>query len=211
MPTARFGIAILALAFVALTVGCQATDVLKISEFPEQQRPIGQTLSVVAWNAQKGNSERFRPDLARLIIVDRPDIVFLQEATADLLTTKRIGGYFASSWSYPWPNGKTIGLLTLSYVPPTRIQPLPSRHKEFFVTAPKLSLATVEGKLPPDPAEILDRGRLATNSAQLEVALPEQMRRLYDQLGNEQDRPTLAMFFDPAQVCLLYTSDAADE
>ena len=26
---------------------------------------------------------------------------------------------------------------------PTRIQPLPSKHKEFFITAPKLSLATV--------------------------------------------------------------------
>jgi endonuclease/exonuclease/phosphatase (EEP) superfamily protein YafD len=96
----------------------------------------------VSWNAQKGSDPQFKSDLSRLVIVDRPDFVFLQEARADLLTTKRIGGYFASSWSYPWPDGETIGLLTLSYVAPVRIQPVPSKHKEFFVTAPKLSLVT---------------------------------------------------------------------
>lgn len=59
-----------------------------------------------------------------------------------MLTTDHIGGYFASSWSYPWPNGKIIGLLTLSQVRPVRIQPMPSKYREFFITAPKLSLAT---------------------------------------------------------------------
>lgn len=96
----------------------------------------------MTWNAEKGGSAQFRPDLARLVITDAPDFVFLQEAQADLLTTKRIGGYFASSWRYPWPNGKVIGLMTLSNVPPIRIHPMPSKYKEFFVTAPKLSLAT---------------------------------------------------------------------
>jgi endonuclease/exonuclease/phosphatase (EEP) superfamily protein YafD len=132
----------IALCFIALIVSCQARNVVKVSEFPGQARPVGQSISIVTWNAQKGKSDRFKPDLARLVIEDNPDFVFLQEARANLLTTKRIGGYFASSWSYPWPNGKVIGLLTLSHVPPVRIQPMPSKHREFFVTAPKLSLAT---------------------------------------------------------------------
>ena len=130
------------LFLIVLTVSCQARDVIKISEFQEQNRPVPESIVIVSWNAQKGQSAQFKTDLSRLVIGERPDLVFLQEARADLLETKRIGGYFASSWSYPWPNGKTIGLLTLSYVPPVRIQPVPSKHKEFFITAPKLSLVT---------------------------------------------------------------------
>jgi len=129
-------------SLVVLTASCQARDVIKISEFPEQQRAVPASITIVNWNAQKGANPQFKSDLSRLVIASRPDFVFLQEARADLLQTKRIGGYFASSWSYPWPNGKTIGLLTLSYVPPTRIQPVPSNYKEFFITAPKLSLVT---------------------------------------------------------------------
>lgn len=129
-------------ALAALMTGCQAREVVKISEYPAEGRVVTNPITLVVWNAQKGGSERFEPDLARLVITEEPDLVLLQEARADLLTTKRIGGHFASSWSYPWPNGTVIGLLTLSNAPPSRIQPIPSRHKEFFVTAPKLSLAT---------------------------------------------------------------------
>jgi len=127
---------------IVLTASCQATDVVKISEFYGPGRKVPESISIVSWNAEKGADPRFKPDLARLVIMDQPDFVFLQEARADLLETERIGGYFASSWRYPGANGKTIGLLTLSHVPPTRIQPMPSKHKEFFITAPKLSLVT---------------------------------------------------------------------
>ncbi len=127
---------------IILTVSCQARDVIKISEFQEQDRPVPESISIVSWNAQKGASAQFKSDLSRLVIEDRPDFVFLQEARADLLDTKRLGGHFASSWTYPWPNGKTFGLMTLSYIPPVRIQPVPSKHREFFITAPKLSLVT---------------------------------------------------------------------
>lgn len=130
------------LVLTVLTVSCQARDVIKISEFQEQNRPVPESIVVVSWNVQKGQSAQFKTDLSRLVIAERPDFVFLQEARADLLETNRIGGYFASSWSYPWPNGKIIGLLTLSNVAPVRIQPLPSKHNEFFITAPKLSLVT---------------------------------------------------------------------
>ncbi len=131
-----------ALFLIILTVSCQARDVIKISEFPEQDRAVPESIAIVSWNAQKGAGPQFKSDLSRLVIGDRPDFVFLQEARADLLETKRIGGYFASSWSYPWPNGKTIGLLTLSYVPPARIQTVHSKYREFFVTAPNLSQVT---------------------------------------------------------------------
>lgn len=131
-----------ALLAIVLTASCQATDVVKISEFHGPNQEVPDSISIVSWNAEKGGDPRFRADLARLVIVDKPDFVFLQEARADLLDTKRIGGYFASSWRYPWENGKVIGLLTLSHVSPTRIQPMPSKHKEFFITAPKLSLVT---------------------------------------------------------------------
>ena len=131
-----------ALLVIVLTASCQATDVIKISEFYEPDRTVPDSISIVSWNAEKGADPHFKSDLSRLVITDKPDFVFLQEARADLLETKRIGGYFASSWRYPWPNGKTIGLLSLSHVPPARIQPMPSKHKEFFITAPKLSLVT---------------------------------------------------------------------
>ncbi len=131
-----------ALFLIALTASCQAREVIKISEFPQQDRPVSESISIVSWNAEKGGNPQFNSDLSRLIILDRPDFVFLQEARTDLLETKRIGGYFASSWSYPWLNGNVIGLLSLSYVPPVRVQPMPSKHREFFITAPKLSLVT---------------------------------------------------------------------
>ena len=133
---------IVALVIVALTASCQATEVIEVSEFREPHPSVPASIAIVTWNAQKGQGQHFKSDLSRLIVADRPDFVFIQEARADLVESDGIGGHFASSWSYPWPNGTTIGLLTLSYVPPVRIQPVPSRHREFFITAPKLSLVT---------------------------------------------------------------------
>lgn len=130
------------LVLAALMVACQAREVVEILKFPGQGRDVPETITIVSWNAEKGASPQFTGDLANLIITNRPDFVFVQEAQVDLLQTKRIGGHFAASWSYPWPDGKTIGLLTLSSVPPLQIQPMPSKHKEFFITAPKLSLIT---------------------------------------------------------------------
>lgn len=130
------------LVLATLVTACQSREVVQISEYTAEGRAVTNPITLVVWNAQKGGSERFEPDLARLVITEEPDLVLLQEARADLLTTKRIGGHFASSWSYPWPNGTVIGLLTLSNVPPSAVEPIPSRHREFFVTAPKLSLAT---------------------------------------------------------------------
>ncbi len=100
------------------------------------------TITVVNWNAQKGKNPQFASDLKLLLERERPDIVFIQEAKADFFEPEQMGGYFAEGWSYPWPGGKTVGVLTLSRVPPTRIEPVPTKHREFDVTAPKVSLVT---------------------------------------------------------------------
>ena len=42
-----------------------------------------------------------------------------------------MGGYFAKAWSYPWQDGQTIGVLTLSRVSPVRILPVPTKYREF--------------------------------------------------------------------------------
>jgi hypothetical protein len=84
------------LVAVALTVGCQATDVVGISEFPHDDRVVSGSITVVSWNAQRGSDPRFESDLSSLATANGPDFVFVQEARADVLTTKRIGGHFAS-------------------------------------------------------------------------------------------------------------------
>lgn len=125
-----------------LIAACRAPGISQIAEYPERERILPPSLSIVAWNAEKGGDPRFKSDLRTLIMEQQPDFVFLQEARANMLKTKQIGGHFAGSWKYPRPGGPTIGLLTLSRVPPGRIQPVPTRGREFLVTAPKLSLIT---------------------------------------------------------------------
>jgi len=121
---------------------CRATGITQVEDFPVNSPTLPGEISIVSWNVQKGADDRFRSDLAKLIASQLPDLIFLQEATADVLQSNQLGGYFAESWSYPWPNGKTIGMMTLSGAPPETIDPLPTRYREFFVTAPKLSLIT---------------------------------------------------------------------
>lgn len=131
----------LALVIVQLA-GCAQHGVVQISDFQARQRPMPESIVLVSWNVQKGGDPDFETDLVRMIIAEKPDLVFLQEARADLLKSNRIGGLFASSWSYPWPDGTTVGVLTLSHVAPVAVTPLRSRTREFFVTAPKMSLVT---------------------------------------------------------------------
>ena len=104
-------------------------------------------ITVVIWNCGKGRHPQFAGYMKFLLEQERPDIVFLQEASSDFFESEQMGGYFAEAWSYPWPGGKRAGVLTLSRVPPVRIEPVPARHGEFGGTAPKVSLVT-EYRLP---------------------------------------------------------------
>ena len=78
------------LVLATLVTACQSREVVQISEYTAEGRAVTNPITLVVWNAQKGGSERFEPDLARLVITEEPDLVLLQEARADLLTTKRI-------------------------------------------------------------------------------------------------------------------------
>jgi len=135
------------LILIYLTLSCRGGGVIQVSEFPEQKRSLPGTITLVNWNAQKFLNPQFTDDLQTLIERQKPDIVFLQESHADLLQMRQIGGYFAEGWSYPWPDGTTIGVLTLSKVAPDRVEPVPSKYREFSLAAPKLSLIT-EHSLP---------------------------------------------------------------
>ena len=130
------------LILVALTVACRGHGANQIAEFSGQDQILPAGITVVNWNAQKGQHPQFASDLKLLLEQEKPDIVFLQEAEPDFFKPEQMGGYFAEGWSYPWPGGKAVGVLTLSRVPAVRVQPVATKYREFGVTAPKVSLVT---------------------------------------------------------------------
>ena len=138
----NFTLRALLVILLALTISCRGKGATQIAEFSGQAQTLPASITVVNWNAQKGKHPQFAKDLKLLLEQEKPDIVFLQEAKADLFKPEQMGGYFAEGWSYPWPGGKTIGVQTLSRVPPVRIQSMPTRYREFGVTSPKVSLVT---------------------------------------------------------------------
>ena len=137
-----FGLRIFLFLLGALTASCRGEGTTQVAEFSDQPQTISTSITVVNWNAQKGKNSQIAKDLDLILEQEKPDIVFLQEAQADLFEPQHMGGYFAEGWSYPWPGGKTIGVLTLSRAPPVRILPVPTKYREFGVTAPKVSLVT---------------------------------------------------------------------
>ena len=138
----KYALKALLIILIALTISCRGQGAIRVAEFSGQSQILPATITVVNWNAQKGKTSQFAADLKLLLEREKPDLVFLQEATASLFKPEQMGGYFAEGWSYPWPGGKSVGVLTLSRVPPTRIESVPTRYREFDVTAPKVSLVT---------------------------------------------------------------------
>jgi len=138
----HFAINFILAVIIALSVSCRGTGVMKVMEFSGHDQLLPRTITLVNWNAHKGAHPQFVPDLARLLEQEQPDIVFLQEARTGLIQVEQMGGYFANGWSYPWPGGTMAGVLTLSRIPPVQVEPVSTRYREFFVTAPKVSLLT---------------------------------------------------------------------
>jgi endonuclease/exonuclease/phosphatase (EEP) superfamily protein YafD len=130
------------LSLSAVAISCRASGILQVSPFDEQDSVMPETITFVNWNAQKGAHTQFRQDLESMIERHSPHLIFLQEARADLMEPKAMGGYFASSWSYPWPEGKAIGVMTFSKAAPLKTRSVPTKWREFFVTAPKVSFVT---------------------------------------------------------------------
>lgn len=133
---------IILLLLFTLAASCRMGGVIQVTEFPDQEASPQDCITVVNWNVQKGENRRLTSDLKALIEQYHPDIVFLQEAKADLLQTKEMGGYFAKGWKYPWPGGDTVGVITFSRMLPIKVESLHSMDREFGVTAPKVSLIT---------------------------------------------------------------------
>jgi len=138
----NFGLRLFLILVVALTVSCRGKGATQVAAFADKAQALPTGITVVNWNAQKGKNPLFAEDLKLILEQEKPDIVFLQEAKADLFEPQQLGGYFAEGWSYPWPGGETIGVLTLSRVPAVRIHPVPTKYREFGVIAPKVSLVT---------------------------------------------------------------------
>ena len=137
-----FTLRLLLIMAFALAVSCRGKGAVQVSEFSDPNRALPSSITVVNWNAQKGENPLFASALKTLLEREKPDIVFLQEASTDFIKPQQMGGYLAESWSYPWPGGQTVGVLTLSRVTPIRVKPVPTKYREFDVTAPKVSLVT---------------------------------------------------------------------
>ena len=138
----NFGFRIILILMIALAISCRGKGTSQVAEFSSQAQTLPTSITIVNWNAQKGNDPGFISDLKSLLEREKPDIVFLQEAKTNLFKPEQMGGYFAEGWSYPWPGGETIGVSTLSRVRPVRVESLPTKYREFGVTAPKVSLIT---------------------------------------------------------------------
>jgi hypothetical protein len=99
----NFVLRLLPILLVALTISCRGQGVTQVSKFSDQSQILPATITVINWNAQKGKNPQFASDLKLLLMQEKPDIVFLQEAMADFFKPKQMGNYFAEGWRYPCP------------------------------------------------------------------------------------------------------------
>jgi endonuclease/exonuclease/phosphatase (EEP) superfamily protein YafD len=132
---------LLSVAFGLITA-CQSSGTTEFSSFAQKGEPLLERLTIVTWNTQKLHDPEIVQDLSNLIGRHKPDLLFLQEVKIDQLKLDKMGGHFANAWSYPWPGGTTVGVLTLSDSTPINIQSVETEWREFFITTPKVSLIT---------------------------------------------------------------------
>jgi endonuclease/exonuclease/phosphatase (EEP) superfamily protein YafD len=126
----------------ALTTSCRITGIEPLSQFTIQERSLPTHITIISWNVHKGSDARIQDDLQALISQQQPELVFLQEAKVDLVDSTRMTGHFANSWQYPWLEETATGVVTLSQVDPIRSEAVQTRWREFFLTTPKVALAT---------------------------------------------------------------------
>jgi endonuclease/exonuclease/phosphatase (EEP) superfamily protein YafD len=136
-----------------LITSCRATEVKPLSSLTVEQRSLPPHITIVSWNVHKQRNARLQADLHALLRQQRPTLVFLQEATAELLDATLMPGHFAPSWQYPLRQGTATGVLTFSQIAPVGSEGIPTRWREFFLATPKVALATEY--LLPDGARLL--------------------------------------------------------
>lgn len=132
---------ILSLVF-GLVAACQSIEVAEPAGSAQVGGGLPERLKLLTWNMQKFHDPETQQDLSHLIRQHEPDLVFLQEVNVEELESDQMGGLFAEAWSYPWPGGASVGVLTLSHSWPIRSKSVQSEWREFFVTTPKVSLIT---------------------------------------------------------------------
>ena len=126
----------------ALITACRGTGATPLSSFTVEHQSLPHYITLVSWNVHKQRDARLQADLHALLRQQRPTLVFLQEATAELLDVTLMPGHFAPSWYYPLRTGSATGVLTFSQVAPLRSEEIPTRWREFFLATPKVALAT---------------------------------------------------------------------
>lgn len=109
-----FALRLLLMISVVLAVSCRGKGAVQVSEFSDPSRALPASITIVNWNAQKGEHSQFASNLKLLLEREKPDIVFLQEARTDFIKPQQMGGDLAESCSYPWPGSHCVGVLTLS-------------------------------------------------------------------------------------------------
>jgi endonuclease/exonuclease/phosphatase (EEP) superfamily protein YafD len=137
----RFGAPLIGLLLLLWAGGCRVERVETLARDDAARRELPDRFSLLSWNVQKGKEKNLPTRLQQLADELAPDLIFLQEADAKIVQVDGYGGVFAPGWSYPWPGGREIGVAILSTVVPVGIEKLPTKDREFAVTAPKVSLA----------------------------------------------------------------------
>jgi len=127
---------------ITLTTACRATGVKPLLPLAGEQSSLPPYITLVSWNVHKQRDARLPADLHAVLQRQRPTLIFLQEATAELLASPLMPGYFAPSWHYPLRDGSATGVLTFSPVAPLHSEGIPTRWREVFLATPKMALAT---------------------------------------------------------------------
>lgn len=131
-----------ALALALAFSSCRMAGTEQVSTSANGLLHLPSRITFLNWNAQKGQDKKLPAALREAVEQHNPHLVFLQEATEDIWEGHGSVGVFARSWKYPWPGSSTVGVLTAATVPPIDAHSLPTLHRELFVTAPKVSLAS---------------------------------------------------------------------
>ena len=127
---------------VLLAAGCRMPAVTSLRSRPCTGVPLDGAITLLSWNAQKAQHPEWRADLGQLLQDRVPDLVFLQEAAEGVYSDAgpEADVRFGGSWRYPWPGGKTVGVVIASRAPMEHVRVVQSRGREFYVTAPKSSI-----------------------------------------------------------------------
>src|SRR5262245_1505939 len=110
--TSNMRVLLVVVLTITLTTACRATGVKPLLQLAGAQSSPLPYITFVSCNVHNQIDVRLPADLHALLQHQRPSLVFLQEATAELLASPLMPGHFAPSWYYPLRDGSATGVLT---------------------------------------------------------------------------------------------------